>query len=89
MNAWIWFDGDEGGCRICGENRMVDVAAVGQSVMRGFGFGLADSFLRDRWSVSVDVRRFDVGRAVETHIFPAEIVGDDVDDVGFLVGGLS
>ena len=31
----------------------------------------------------VDVRRLDVRAAVEADILPAEIVGDDVDDVGF------
>src|SRR6185436_8671283 len=33
----------------------------------------------------VDVRRLDVRAAVEADVFPAEVVGDDVDDVGFLV----
>ena len=31
----------------------------------------------------VDVRRLDVRAAVEADILPAEVVGDDVDDVGF------
>jgi AraC-like DNA-binding protein len=31
----------------------------------------------------VDVRGFDVGAAVEADVFPAEVVGDDVEDVGF------
>ena len=31
----------------------------------------------------VDVRRLDVGGAVAAHIAVADIVGEDVDDVGF------
>ena len=33
----------------------------------------------------VYIRRFYVSAAIESDIFPAEIVGDDVDDVGFLL----
>ena len=32
----------------------------------------------------VEVGRLDVGAAVEADVFPAEIVGDDIDDVGLL-----
>jgi hypothetical protein len=35
----------------------------------------------------INVRRLDVRAAVEPHVFPAKIVGHDVDDVGFCLGG--
>src|SRR5206468_3698690 len=41
------------------------------------------SELRATGGELINVRRLDVGGAVEADVFPAEVVGDDVDDVGF------
>ena len=33
----------------------------------------------------VEIRRLDIGATIETHIFPAQVVGDDVDDIRLLI----
>jgi len=55
---------------------------------RAHGLHIELRELRAFRSELVEVRRLDVRSAIKAHILPAEIIGDDVDDVRFFILGV-